>query len=88
MTVPLRFVVGKRHVLFTTTHGLSRVITDFDSDGRVDVLTVVTEAGAWRLFANGTTHGDKPDFVALSTDPWEPEAPTKPDSPSVLPPKR
>lgn len=87
MTLPPSFLVGKKHVLLTSTKGLSRVITDFDSSGQMSVLTVVTEKGAWRLFSDGSTQGEQPVFVAFSGDAWAPESPTKPDTPSVMPPK-
>ncbi len=88
MNPPLSFIVGKRYVLLSTTKGLGRVIMDFDTEGQIDVLTLVTESGAWRLFANGITHGNKPNFVTLSTASWEPESPTKPDLPRIITPKK
>lgn len=88
MTLSPSYIIGRRHVVFTTTEGISRIITDFDSDGKIDVLTVVTSKGAWRLFQNGTTQGDKPDMVAVSEDSWTPESPTRPDAPFSIPPKK
>lgn len=87
MTLPLSYLVGKKHVLLTVTAGLNRVINDFDGNGQISVLTVVTDKGVWRLFADGSTWGEQPNFVALTKDAWSPESPTKPDAPSSLPPK-
>lgn len=83
----LSYIIGKHYVLILSTQHLNRVITDF-KDGEVDVLTLVTDEGPWRIFADGSTHGDKPEHVSVSCHTWTSlESPTKPDLPSSIPPK-
>jgi hypothetical protein len=63
---PLHFLVGKKHIVLASTKGLSRVLLDFDSKGQIAVLTVVTPEVPWRVFADGSTSGKQPAFVAIS----------------------
>ncbi len=83
---PISYVIGCQQVTVFPGTGLNRVITDFDTKGQLEVLTVVTAEGAWRVFSDGSTLGDLPHCVK-TPDTWVSETPTKPDIPSVHPKK-
>lgn len=84
MAHPMDFVVGESRVWLRSTQGLNRIITDFDSNGAIEVLTLVTQSGVWRVFSDGTTHGTKPFSVTLSTSSWKPDTTTRPDLPWTI----
>lgn len=77
---PLVYKIGNQRIRVLPGVGLNRVITDFRL-GLLDVLTVVTDTGAWRIFSDGSTYGDRPSCVDLP-DLWIAETPTKPDIPT------
>ncbi len=84
---PITYIVNGQRVTVCPGKELHRVITDFDRKGRLEVLTVVTTTGVWRIFRDGSTSGGEiPSCVEL-LDTWVSETPTKPDISSVHPKK-
>lgn len=83
------YILGKKQVLLTTTVGVDRIITDYDEDGYVEVLTVVSKSRKfWRLFADGSTQGDDLPFITIVGEArGRADTPTKPETPSSMPPK-